>query len=83
MGEKVFKKKKSSMRSVSSFITQRPSSGLGLLSRKEEITSNHIPKQNKVQEPNESLQKKLWLGVAIAIIRFVSFLFLVEKKSKY
>ena len=51
--------------------------------RKEEITSYHIPKQNKIQEPNKSLQKKLWLRVAIAVIRFVSFLFLVEKKSKY
>lgn len=71
------------MRSVSSLITQQPISGLGLLSRKEEITSNHIPKHNKVQEPNKSLQKKLWLRVAIATIRFVSLLFLVEKKSKY
>lgn len=69
------------MRSVSSLIAQQPSSGFGLLSRKEEITSNHIPKENKVQEPNKSLQENLWLGVAIAIIRFVSFLFLVEKRA--
>lgn len=71
------------MRSVSSLITQQPSLGLGQLGRKGEITSNHIPKENKVQEPNESLQKKLWLKVAIVIIRFVSFLPIVEKKSKY
>lgn len=63
MGENVVKKKKKpnkkrSMRSVSSLITQWPSSELGLLRRKEEITPNHIPKQNKVQEPNESRQKK-------------------------
>lgn len=72
VGEKmVKKKKKSSMKSVSSLITQWPSSGLGLLNRKEEITSNHVLKKNKVQEPNKSLQKNLWLRNAIAMVRLV------------
>lgn len=63
VGEKMVKKKKSSLKSVSSLITQWPSSGLGLLSRKEEITSNHVLKQNKVQEPSQSLQKSSGSGM--------------------
>lgn len=69
------------MMSVSPLITQQPRSGLGLLSRKKEITSHHTPKENKVQETNESLQKKLCLGVAITITKFVLFLFLGGKKA--
>jgi len=69
------------MRSVSSLLTQQPSSAW-IAQQKGGNNIKPHSQANQGAEPNESLQKKLWLGVAIAIIRFVSFLFLVEKKDQ-